>query len=364
MDIKRVAERLKKLLDELQENSIFILLRPYLSFASVILFSLILFIMLVLSTPVKISKDGMNLSVPRGATLSQIADSLDQYNVINSKRSFILAAHLMFKSKSLKAGYFDISLVKNYRKLIHVITQAQNLSLRVTIQEGLQTRQIARLLADKFNFDYEDFMAKVNDQALLDDLGIKSPSLDGYLFPDTYDFYLSDSPYDVINKTVERFRSVITDTILKDIENSNRNLHEILTLASIVEGECLIDRERPIVSSVYINSLKLGMRLESDPTIQYIIPDGPRRLLTEDLFIESPYNTYRHRGLPPGPINNPGLNSIMAAVWPANTNYLYMVARGDGSHSFTHNYNDFLRAKRRFQRYRRQVEREKVSASD
>jgi len=211
------------------------------------------------------------------------------------------------------------------------------------------------LLANQLSFTAEEFMQYLNDKTLLQQLGIQSPSLEGYLFPDTYDFIDMDGPPTVIRRMVNHFFQIIDDSLLNEITASKRSLHAVLTLASIIEGECLVDEERPIVASVYLNRLRRRMRLESDPTIQYILPDGPRRLLNSDIEIDSPYNTYRRRGLPPGPINNPGLKSILAAIRPANTNYLYMVAVGDGTHSFTHDYDEFLKAKRHFQRIRRKI---------
>jgi len=188
---------------------------------------------------------------------------------------------------------------------------------------------------------------------LLKDLGVNSSSFEGYLFPDTYYFYRNESSERVIRKMNSNFFSHLDDSLRKKISSSGRNLHEILTLASIIEGECMIDSERKIVSSLYHNRLKKNMKLESDPTIQYIIPDGPRRLLNIDLKNESPYNTYMYRGLPPGPINNPGIKSIIAAIYPEKTNYIYMVANGDGSHTFTRTYRSFLIAKSKFQKVRR-----------
>ena len=135
--------------------------------------------------------------------------------------------------------------------------------------------------------------------------------------------------------------------------------HQIVTLASIIEGEAIHDSERPIISAVYHNRLKIGMKLQADPTVQYIIKDGPRRLLNKDLKIKSPYNTYLYQGLPPGPINSPGFESLKAALNPEKNNYLYFVARGDGYHTFSKNEKDHERAKRAFQRVRRKVKKER-----
>jgi UPF0755 protein len=136
---------------------------------------------------------------------------------------------------------------------------------------------------------------------------------------------------------------------------------EVLTLASIIEGEAIYDRERSIISGVYHNRLQMGMRLQADPTIQYIIEGSPRRLLNKDLQIKSPYNTYLNDGLPPGPINNPGIESIRAALNPAETNYLYFVAKGDGYHTFSKTKAEHNKAKRQFQKVRREAKRKKLN---
>ena len=139
----------------------------------------------------------------------------------------------------------------------------------------------------------------------------------------------------------------------------NLTQHQIVTLASIIEGEAIYDSERPIISAVYHNRLKKGMKLQADPTVQYIIKDGPRRLLNKDLRIKSLYNTYRHQGLPPGPINSPGFESLNAALYPEENDFLYFVAKGDGYHTFSKNEKDHEKAKRAFQRVRRKVKKER-----
>jgi len=347
---KSKVEGLKKFLQDVNENN-------YVFVAIVLIAILVTLRLFIIFTPVNIRPQQMKIIIPRGANLSQIAGQLVDQKIINNSKSFVLAAHLMLKNRQLKAGFFNLQNVRDYRSLIHTLATSQVHVIKVTVPEGYQAKQIARLVAGQLNFEAGEFFRLLDDEKILNDLEIESPSLEGYLFPETYYFNDSDNPEDVIRRMLGHFKGMVTDSILQAIKTSNRTLHEVLTLASIVEGECMTDDERPLVASVYVNRLKKRMRLESDPTIQYIIPDGPRRLLKADLEIQSPYNTYRNRGLPPGPINNPGLKSILAATWPAETGYLYMVAVGDGTHSFHNDYDSFLRAKRRFQRVRRQVAR-------
>ena len=312
---------------------------------------------LILSTPVTLPASDPVLVVPKGATLTSIASQLQSRGVIHNPKSFCLAVQMLGKSRALKAGKFNLRGIRNYRDLIQTLLNSQVHFVRITIPEGYTISQIATVLSHQMNCTLNDFLNQAYNPDLLLQYDIKARSFEGYLFPDTYELNECDSAETIIRRMLRRFFEVVTEEMRDEIRQSGRTLHEVITLASIVEGECMVEAERPIVASVYVNRLRRRMRLESDPTIQYIIPDGPRRLLHKDLEIDSPYNTYLYRGLPPGPINNPGRKSIEAALRPADTDFLYMVARGDGSHVFTNNYQEFLRAKRRFQRVRRAVAR-------
>ena len=174
--------------------------------------------------------------------------------------------------------------------------------------------------------------------------------------PDTYVFAEGISEEQVMRFLIEQTLNIFkSDSVQKRMKELGLTRHQVLTLASIVEGEAMIDEERPLIASVYLNRLKIGMKLQADPTIQFLLPDGPRRLTYKDLQIDSPYNTYLYRGLPPGPINNPSKASILATLFAAKTNYLYFVARGDGSHVFTKTAHEHLKAKRKLNKLRKKV---------
>ena len=160
---------------------------------------------------------------------------------------------------------------------------------------------------------------------------------------------------------IEEYKKNVTDDLRQEMVDKKITETEVLILASIIEGEAIYDQERSIISGVYHNRLRMGMRLQADPTIQYIVEGAPRRLLNKDLKIESPYNTYLHYGLPPGPINNPGIESIRAALNPAETDYLYFVAKGDGYHTFSKTKEEHNKAKRQFQKVRREARRKKLN---
>jgi UPF0755 protein len=175
-------------------------------------------------------------------------------------------------------------------------------------------------------------------------LGVDAPSLEGFLFPDTYILLKTYTEEDIIQILVNQFNYNI-NLIKKTSPTVNLNIREISTLASIIQGEAMFDDEMATISSVYNNRLKKRMLLQADPTIQYILPGKPRRLYNKHLKIDSPYNTYIYRGLPPGPINNPGFSALYAAVHPKKTNFLYFVADGKGRHIFTKTNEEHNQAK-------------------
>jgi len=313
-------------------------------------------LLVIFTEPVSISTDNSEVKIPHGASLWQIAKILETRQMISNRNSFVFLTKLKFSQKKLKSGFYDLEGIKTTNQLINLLLKGQNLSTKITIPEGSTAKEIAVIISPHINIDESQFLELCRDVSFIDGLNLETESLEGYLFPDTYFFYKNDVEKTIIEKMVKNFKEKWLNITNFIPNNSGKNQHEILTLASLIEGECMLDVERPNVSSLYQNRLKRGMKLESDPTVQYIISDGPRRLLTKDLKIDSPYNTYMYKGLPPGPVNNPGEKSIIAAIMPEETKYIYMVAQGDGSHFFSKNYNSFLQAKKRFQKVRRKYE--------
>jgi UPF0755 protein len=201
-------------------------------------------------------------------------------------------------------------------------------------------------------------MSYINDTSFCQRVGVEQSSLEGYLLPETYFFTYAMDEEDIILMLLSGMFDIFElDSVLYKMEQLRMNRQQIITLASIIEGEVVVDSERVLVSSVYHNRLRRGWLLGADPTIQYVIPGPPRRLLNSDLEIDSPYNTYKYRGLPPGPINNPGKNSVLAAVFPADTRFMYFVASGDGGHRFSRTAAEHARWKSNFDRIRREVRR-------
>ena len=295
------------------------------------------------------------LEIEKGENLARIAAKLDSVGLVNDARRFVWACRIMRVERGIPAGIFTIPFGLSNRELIkRLLFQSAN-TADVTIREGWTAARIARELQREVGVDSVEFMNVVDDSIFAKDLGLEAPSLEGYLYPETYNLYLGMDPREVARKMVVQFRRLFGDELKNRAFELGFSVNQIITLASIIEGEIIFSSEAPIVSGVYHNRLKKGMRLQADPTIQYIIPDGPRRLRYSDLKINSPYNTYRRKGLPPGPVGNPGKRAILAALFPANVPYIYFVARGDGYHYFNVTAEEHLADKRKFDRYRRQV---------
>jgi UPF0755 protein len=293
--------------------------------------------------------------IPKGSGAAAVARALEKSGAIRSATAFHAAVRLLGVSRRLKPGRYQFEGSLSNYQIIRAIVAGRVKQEAVTIPEGLTCRRIAGILARDLGMDTTAFLSEVRDPALLRRLGIDAPTLEGYLFPDTYRIPSDAEPRLVVSEMVARLQEVFSDSLKARAADLNLTPHQALTLASIIEGETVLDSERPVVSAVYHNRLRRGMALQACPTIQYLIADGPRRLLNGDLRIPSPYNTYLHPGLPPGPVNNPGKASILAALHPAPVQYMYLVANGDGSHTFSTNLADHNAAKRRLERIRRQL---------
>ncbi len=299
------------------------------------------------------------LRIERGATAATIADSLLAKGLIDNKKAFMTWLKLLKKDRDLKAGHFEIPVGLTEAQLVQFLSRARSKEITVRLLEGWGTEQIARQLADKLDIDADAFTRLASDTSVLRRLGVKSNTSEGYLLPDTYHLYWGMKEIDLLQFLVRKTQNIFNDSVRARMDSLKLTVHDVLTMASIVEGEAILDDERPVIASVYYNRLRRRIKLQADPTIQYIIPGPPRRVLYSDLEIDSPYNTYKYYGLPPGPINNPGKKSILAAFYPAETNYLYFVANGDGGHTFSRTAAEHARAKAKFNKIRRDVLRRK-----
>jgi len=303
-------------------------------------------------------KKGITFQIPSGSSLHKVSKILKKNRIIKNETFFILAVKLMGYEKKLQAGKFNLQKKTNNFQLIKKLVYGNESLVSVTVLEGWSLTQISQEIEKKIGIKHMDFLEVSRHPQLLKKLGIVATSIEGYLFPDTYFFSEGVRPESIIETMVFQFKKNFSTDFKNRMREIGFNEIEVITLASIIEGEAIFDIERSKVSSVYHNRLKKGMKLQADPTIQYIIEGPPRRLLNKDLKIESPYNTYLNYGLPPGPINNPGLQSIKAALFPKETNFYYFVAKGDGYHTFTQTEKEHRIAKKKFQEVRKKYNRQ------
>jgi UPF0755 protein len=301
--------------------------------------------------------------IHRGMSLLQIADSLKHQGFITDRERFLFADKILRWGNKLKAGKYLIPPAASNLTLYQLFHEGKITPERVMLPEGKTAEDFAGILHHALDIDSAAFVALTEDSAFAHELGIPAPRLEGYLYPDTYYFYWGAAPREIIRSMVQEFRHRVleNDSLQQRAQALNVSLHQAVTLASIIEGEAVVDSERTLIAAVYYNRLRKGMLLQADPTIQYLVPGPPRRLLNRHLEIDSPYNTYRYPGLPPGPVNNPGIASIRAALDPANEKFLYFVARGDGSHTFSYTLEEHLRAKREFDKVRVRVRSERAA---
>jgi UPF0755 protein len=287
----------------------------------------------------------ITLKIKKGDNLRNIATELEEKQVIDNKTLFILTGRLLGYQGEIIPGEYTFRNGMTNLEILKKVTDPNSVRyFTVTIPEGMNIRQIGRLLQRQLGIDSARFVEASYNDSLINELGIDADNLEGYLFPDTYRISFSPSgktEEKIVKMMVSNFMKKITPELKEEMEDEGLDLKEVVTMASIIEGETRYEPEKKTIAGVYYNRLRKHMKLEADPTVQYAIPDGPKpRLVYSDLKYPSPYNTYLHRGLPPGPINNPGLGSIIAAIEPEDNDYLYFVAKGDGSHRFAETYRE------------------------
>ena len=299
---------------------------------------------------------GTVVTIDRGMTAEKVYVRLYQADAISSRIMFKIVSKIFGVEHRIKAGkYLFAGHFSDYDVLKIVATGKSNLLVTVTIPEGLTTRQIASILRREIGTDSTEFVNLALGDSISTALGIPSKNLEGFLFPQTYDFFYDTDPGEILNRMVGEFDEFFNDTLKERAALLGMSISSVIKMASIVEDEARVDSERAIIASVYYNRLDRHIPLEADPTIQYAM--GERgRVYYKDLRIDSPFNTYERLGLPPTPISNPGIKSIIAALYPAKTHYLYFVANGHGGHKFSDTYDEHLRAVKAYKRSRRAVQ--------
>ena len=283
------------------------------------------------------------VTVPRGATLTSVADSLSKRGIIGSSRFFKLYAKLTGRESEIQAGVYDFRRGTSARVILNALEHGREATDRLILPEGLMLSEVTEQVQQQLGADPDSFAAAVRDSALLAELGAPAETLEGYLYPSTYYVLARATARDIVRQMVTEFQAQWNPEWETRLTSIGMTKHEIVILASIIEGEVQDRSDSKLVSSVYHNRLRRGMRLQADPTVIYSL-GRRRRLFERDYSVRSPYNTYLIDGLPPGPINQPSVSSIEAALEPADTEFLYFVAATNGTHVFTRTYREHLAA--------------------
>jgi UPF0755 protein len=285
--------------------------------------------------PLDLSANGKTFIIKPGQNLKKIAANLEEQAIISNQTYFILFTKFKKADKKLKAGEYILSAAKSPEQILEILKKGKIKLYRITVPEGLNIKEIAFIVEKAHFCSKSDFQNLCKNKTFIKSLGLQAASLEGYLFPDTYFFSKQASCKKIITTMVDHFKKIFTIEWKLTAKKMNFSIHEIVTLASIIEKETGDATERPLISSVFHNRLKKKMRLESDPTVIYGIKDFDGNITRKHLRTLTPYNTYKIKRLPPGPIANPGALSLHAALNPENTSYLFFVSKKDTTHKFS-----------------------------
>jgi UPF0755 protein len=288
-----------------------------------------------------IAKSPITFEIKSGEDFSSVVKRLYDEGIIPSKMNFKIAGFIYGAERKVRAARYHIPNGLSYLDLLDLFISGNcDFQKSFTLNSGQTIKWLAHRLQKYINVDSSQFVKLANDRSFADSLGLNQKNFEGYLFPSDYNIYERSSSREVIEMFYNSFKNFYNDSLQKRTEQLGFTRNEIVILASIIKGETDKVEEMPRISGVYHNRLRIGMKLQADPTIQYILPDGWRRLTFNDLNIDSPYNTYKYFGLPPGPINSPGKEAILAALYPEKNSYLYFVADGNGGHLFGKTLNE------------------------
>ncbi len=298
------------------------------------------------------AQSGVSITIKSGQSLSSIAQHLDEKHIIADAMAFRLLAMACGDSRSLQAGEYDFAGMYSALDVLKQLTAGKVVLQSCTFPEGLTVAEVVQRCVKAGLGDTSVYKKLLQKDEFLRSLHIDTTSLEGYLFPETYRFSPGSSEKTVLSAMVKQTKKHLTPKLLAAAKSYHLNENQLLTLASIVQKEAGNEAEMPMIAAVFHNRLKRGMLLQADPTVIYGISDFNGNITRKDLQTDTPYNTYMRRGLPPGPIANPGLAALLATVHPAQVDYLYFVATGEGGHHFSHTLKEHNRAVRRYQLHR------------
>jgi UPF0755 protein len=292
--------------------------------------------------------DPVRITVPRGVSFGGVADSLIARGIISSKLEtpFRLFARIQRADRGIKAGTYEFRRRESWNRILSDLTVGRVVNSKLTVPEGFSLASMAPRIAEISGSSVDDVLGVLTEKTLAGRMGLPGPSLEGYLFPDTYLFEPGSTVESVVTAMVSRYRAYWTPQRRELLAASGMSERDVVTLASIIQAEALRESEMPTIASVYRNRVRIGQALQADPTVLYALGGHRDRLLFAaiDSVADNPYNTYRHPGLPPGPICSPGERALDAALTPDSTQYLYFVAKPDGSHMFTKTFDEHTAA--------------------
>lgn len=299
----------------------------------------------------------VTVTVPGGASLDVAIDSLAAHGVIDHAALFRVYARLRGLRGSLKSGVYLLRGHSAWRDVVDALERGRGVELRWTVPEGLMLSEVADLAANELHVARDSFLAATRDSVTRADLGLPpgTATVEGYLFPTTYLVPLHMGAHELVRLMTREFVAQWGPEWQARLDTLRLSRHQLVTLASIVEAEVRYDPDRSFVAAVYSNRLARGMKLDADPTVIYAYGRRLKRVWDKNLAVRSPYNTYLHAGLPPGPIGQPGRASLAAALYPADVPFLYFVAQPDGKHIFSTTYAEHEGAIEQVKRMRREA---------
>ena len=327
--------------------------RLYLLFLAVLLVSSLCILSWFLFVPSWGMETTKVIFIRKGTPLKRVSEILEKEGIIKNRQLFVFITTLLGKKGKIKAGEYEFQARTVPIEVLSALTKGQVKSHLVTIPEGFTVFQIAQLLEGSNLVEREGFLQKASSPTFIDALGLSplaGPTLEGYLFPDTYHLLREMDPEEVIQMMVHQFKKVFGPDFARWASELGISEREVVIMASIIEKETSLPEEKPLISAVFHNRLRKKIPLQSDPTVIYGIKNFNGNITREDLMRPTPYNTYVIAGLPPTPICNPGKDSLLAAVHPAPVPYLYFVSKNDGSHYFSSSLQDHNQAVWKYQK--------------
>jgi UPF0755 protein len=336
--------------------------RLWLSFLSAtLLLTIIVHFYIALFSPPSNERIWKEIQVEEGMSFKAISGVLQKEGIIRYRIYFEILGRLEGISRKVRIGYYGLNTNMTMWEVLDALRNGKIIEYQVVVPEGYNLYQIGWTLANTPLISNPNlFINLVKKKEYVRSLGIEADTLEGYLFPDTYYLPKGIKIEDIPKRMVMRYKAVFVDSYRNRAKEIGFSEHEIITLASIIEKEAKITSERKLIAAVYLNRLKKGMKLQADPTAVYGTKAWITKVTKQDLKRQSPYNTYLHKGLPPGPIANPGQGAILAALYPDKADYLFFVAQGDGSHYFSKDFDEHEKAIRRYKSNRNVANKQKM----